>query len=144
MKIGDIATAAGVPTATVRFYERRGLIPRAPRTPAGYRKYGGDTARRLQFIKHAKELGFSLDDIQTMLELRTDDPAACRAVEALAQAKVQAVREHLRELRRLERILSRLVQKCEEPHAPAACPILEVLGKPATRQPAPAPGRRLA
>lgn len=131
MKIGDIAAAAGVPSATVRFYERRGLIPRAPRTAAGYRTYGAEAARRLLFIRHAQELGFSLDEIRTMLELRTDDSAACRAVEALARGKVQAVREHLRQLKRLERMLSRLVQKCEESHAPEPCPILEVLSEPA-------------
>lgn len=139
MKIGDIATAAGVPTATVRFYERRGLLPKAPRTPAGYRKYGGDAALRLQFIKHAQELGFSLEEIHTMLALRTDDPAACRAVEALARAKVQTVREHLRELRRLERMLSSLVRRCEQPHAPASCPVLELLAKPSSRRSPPAP-----
>lgn len=138
MKIGDIAAAAGVPSATVRFYERRGLIPEAPRTPAGYRTYGTETARRLQFIRHAQELGFSLDEVRRMLDLRTDDPASCHAVEALTRAKVDAVREHLRQLKRLERKLSALVVKCGEPHAPAECPILDVLAQPSSRRSAPA------
>ncbi len=78
LRIGDVAAAAGVPAATVRYYERRGLLPRAPRTPAGYRQYGTETPRRLRFIRHAQELGFSLEEIQSMLALRSDDPAACR------------------------------------------------------------------
>jgi DNA-binding transcriptional MerR regulator len=70
MRIGEIAVQAGVPTATVRYYERRGLVPRAPRTASGYRAYGPDVVRRLRFIKHAQELGFALEDIQHMLALR--------------------------------------------------------------------------
>lgn len=138
MKIGDIAAAAGVPSATVRFYERRGLIPRAPRTPAGYRSYDVDTARRLRFIRHAQELGFSLDEIQAMLDLRTDDSTACQAVEAVARTKVESVREQLRQLKRLERTLTQLVEKCGVPHAPAACPVLEILTEPSSGRAAPA------
>lgn len=144
VKIGDIAAAAGVPSATVRFYERRGLIPPAPRTPAGYRMYGTETARRLRFIKQAQELGFSLDEIQQMLNLRSDDAAACHAVEALTRRKIAGVREHLRQLRQLERTLSRLVARCETPHAPDVCPILEGLAETATMYSAPSSGAKHA
>lgn len=135
MKIGDIAAAAGVPSATVRFYERRGLLPPPPRTTSGYRTYGAEAARRLQFIRHAQGLGFSLDEIQKMLELRTDDAAGCQAVEALTRAKVASVRKHLLQLQRLERTLTQLVQKCGESHDPASCPILDVIASSTSGRP---------
>ena len=76
MKISEVAALAGVPTATVRYYERRGLIAQAPRTGSGYRTYGSDTATRLRFIKRAQDLGFSLEEIQELLGLRVEDSAA--------------------------------------------------------------------
>lgn len=126
-KIGELAALAGVPTATVRYYERRGLIAPARRTPSGYRQYGADAARRLRFIKHAQELGFSLEEIQRMLALRSEDPAACAQVQALTRQKVRAVRQRLMELRRLEASLEVLTRSCAM-HEPAdPCPILAAL-----------------
>ena len=109
MRIGEVAALAGVPVPTVRYYERRGLIADAERTPSGYRRYDADAARRLRFIRHAQELGFSLDEVRQMLALRTDDPAACARIEALTRDKVRAVRERLVELERLEHTLQALV-----------------------------------
>lgn len=127
MRIGEMAAQAGVPTATVRYYERRGLIAEATRTPAGYRQYGEETARRLRFIKHAQELGFSLEEIQQMLELRVEDPAACARVEATTRRKIRAVRQRLTELKRLELTLQELVGSCEQHGRTEPCPILAVL-----------------
>lgn len=127
MRIGELAGLVGVPTATVRYYERRGLVTEAARTEAGYRQYGPEAARRLRFIRHAQELGFSLEEIQQMLELRVEDPAACARVEATTREKVRAVRQRLAELQRLERTLQDLVRACEQ-HGPSEpCPILAVL-----------------
>lgn len=127
MRIGEVAALAGVPTATVRYYERRGLVAEAARTDAGYRQYGPEAARRLRFIRHAQELGFTLEEIQQMLELRVDDPASCAQVEATTREKVRTVRQRLAELQRLERTLQDLVAACER-HRPAdPCPILAVL-----------------
>ena len=127
MKIGELATWVGVPTATVRYYERRGLIAEAARPASGYRQYGPDAARRLRFIKHAQVLGFSLEEIHQMLALRIDDPAACARVEATTRAKIRAVRQRLAELRHLERTLQALVGTCERHDASDHCPILAVL-----------------
>lgn len=127
MRISEVAALAGVPTATVRYYERRGLIAEAARTPAGYRQYGPEAARRLRFIKHSQELGFSLEEIQQMLALRIDDPAACARVEATTREKIQAVRQRLAELRRLERTLQDLVHACDRQRPTEPCPILGVL-----------------
>lgn len=127
MMISELATQARVPTATVRYYERRGLIAQASRTASGYRQYGPDDVRRLRFIKHAQELGYSLEEIQQMLELRIDDPAACARVEATTRKKIRAVRQRLVELRHLERTLQALVGTCERQDASEPCPILAVL-----------------
>lgn len=127
MKISEVAALAGVPTATVRYYERRGLIAQAPRTGAGYRTYGSDTATRLRFIKRAQDLGFSLEEIQELLELRVEDPAACPVVEARTREKIAEVERKIRELSRMRETLEGLVESCRT-HAPTAeCPILESL-----------------
>lgn len=127
MKISEVAALAGVPTATVRYYERRGLIAEAARTTAGYRQYGPDAARRLRFIKHAQELGFALDEIQQMLALSIDDPESCARVEATTREKIRAVRQRLAELQRLERTLQDLARACEQQRRTQPCPILAVL-----------------
>ena len=124
MRISEVAALAGVGAATGRYYERRGLIAAAPRTAAGYRQYGADAARRLRFIKHAQVLGFSLEEIRDMLELRADDRVACARVEATAREKLLSIRQRIDELDRLSRTLADLVHACEH-HRPAeACPIL--------------------
>lgn len=127
MTIGQLARLAGVPAATVRYYERRGLIERAPRTGSGYRKYGPATAERLRFIKRAQDLGFSLDEIRELLALRVDDPAACAAVEAKARHKIAQVDRMIRDLARIRDVLDGLAESCRT-HAPTAdCPILDAL-----------------
>lgn len=128
MRISEVAVVAGVPTATVRYYERRGLIEPATRTASGYRRYDAEAARRLCFIKHAQALGFSLEEVKAMLALRHDDPASCARVEATTRAKIRAVRERLDELRRLERTLQDLAGVCARHDAAEPCPILRVLG----------------
>ncbi len=85
MTIGQVAAGAGVNIQTVRYYERRGLLPRAPRTASGYRQYDPDAVARLRFIKRAQDLGFSLQEIAELLELRVEHGAACAAVEAKAK-----------------------------------------------------------
>jgi DNA-binding transcriptional MerR regulator len=127
MRISEVAALAGVPTATVRYYERRGLIAPTPRTASGYRQYGTEAARRLRFIKHAQALGFSLEEIQDLLALRASDPAACARVEATTRAKIRAVRERLAELRRLERELQALAGSCATTRTTEPCPVLTIL-----------------
>lgn len=127
--IGEVANLAGVPTATVRYYERRGLIAPAPRTRAGYRQYGPAAAERLRFIKRAQQLGFSLEEIQDLLELRVDDPESCLAVERRTREKVDQVRQKIRELRQLEDALERLADACRTRTPTAECPVLESLSE---------------
>lgn len=127
MTIGELAAAAGVPAATVRYYEQRGLLALAPRTRAGYRVYDADGVRRLRFIRHAQALGFSLEDVQELLALRVTDPSSCARVEAATHDRLLHLRERIRELRRMERVLESLLHSCEAKQATDECPVLAAL-----------------
>ena len=112
MRISEVAVVAGVPTATVRYYERRGLIEPATRTASGYRRYDAEAARRLCFIKHAQALGFSLREIGELLALRVRHGAACDSVERKARRKIAVVEQRIRDLERLKVTLGQLAEAC--------------------------------
>ncbi|HMJ76329.1 MAG TPA: MerR family transcriptional regulator [Iamia sp.] len=106
--IGELAEAAGVAVDTVRFYERRGLLPPPPRTPSGYRQYDDDALDRLRFILRAKELGFTLAEIDGLM------PARSTAVRSAAVAKIEALDAEAAELARVRARLELLVARCDE------------------------------
>jgi MerR family copper efflux transcriptional regulator len=106
--IGELAVAAGVAVDTVRFYERRGLLPAPPRTPSGYRQYGDDALDRLRFILRAKELGFTLAEIDGLM------PARFTTVRSAAVAKIEALDAEAAELARVRARLEALVTTCDE------------------------------
>ena len=124
MTIGDLARAADVSVETVRFYERRGLIEQPPRPYGGIRRYPGPLVRRIQFIKHAKSLGFTLAEISDMLALSADDPSTCGEVQRLAQGKLALLREKREALGFMESVLEALLADCRH-HTDHSCPILE-------------------
>ncbi len=125
--IGRLADAAGVNVQTVRYYERRGLVPAPRRTPAGYRQYDADDVSRLRFIRHAQDLGFSLREIGELLRLRVRRGAACDAVERKTREKIALVQQRIRDLQRLNRTLVRLADACAARRPTDECPILEVM-----------------
>jgi MerR family transcriptional regulator, copper efflux regulator len=125
LTIGALANGAGVGVETVRFYERKGLLPEPPRSASGYRQYPPDTVDRLRFIRRAQRLGFSLHEISDLLELRVDEVAACGVVEARAQAKLAEVAGKIAELRSIQAALLRLVSACEAREPTSDCPIME-------------------
>src|SRR5216683_2754464 len=127
LTIGQIASAAHVNIQTIRYYERRGLFPTPRRTPAGYRQYAEDAVARLRFIKHAQELGFSLEEIQELLGLRVRHGAACDAVERKTKQKIDVVQQRIRDLQRMKHTLERLAAACSARRPTDDCPILEVL-----------------
>jgi Hg(II)-responsive transcriptional regulator len=127
LTIGQVATAAAVNIQTIRYYERRGLFPPPRRTAAGYRQYADDAVARLRFIKHAQELGFSLNEIQDLLKLRVQHGAACDAVERKTRQKLEVVHQRIRDLERMKRTLERLAAACAARRPTDDCPILEVL-----------------
>lgn len=129
MKIGELAAIAGVPPATIRYYERRGILSEPARTRAGYRQYRTETAERLRFIKRAQALGFTLEEIEDLLALRVDDPASCAAVEAKTREKIDAVRRKIAQMKRLEAVLGRIGDACASRALTEECPVLEMLSE---------------
>src|SRR5213594_4395956 len=127
LTIGQVADAADVNIQTIRYYERRGLFPNPRRTPSGYRQYGDDAVARLRFIKHAQDLGFSLQEIQELLRLRVRHGAACDSVERKTRQKIEVVQQRIRDLQRMRRTLERLAAACAARRPTDDCPILEVL-----------------
>lgn len=130
MTVGEVATRARVNIQTVRYYERRGLLPVPRRSAAGYRQYPEDVVPRIRFIKRAQELGFALEEAAELLALRVRHGEACHDVSDRVKAKVTLVRQKLRELEGLERVLEGLVEACERRAPTAECPILEALEEP--------------
>ena len=88
MRIGEVARRSGVGVETIRYYEREGLLPEPERRPSGYRQYDGSTVERLEYIRRAKDLGFTLKEIGELLDLRVDRTRGCADVRALARAKI--------------------------------------------------------
>lgn len=127
MTIGSVAEAAGVNVATVRYYERRGLIAEPGRTASGYRQYDGSAVARIRFIRRAQELGFSLDEIGDLMDLRVEDSGACVEVERATRSKLADVESRIRELERLRVILNDLIASCRARQATGECPVLELL-----------------
>lgn len=127
LTIGQVAKAADVNIETIRYYERRGLFPSPRRTAAGYRQYEGDAVRRLKFVKRAKDLSFTLKEIEELLALRVHHGETCGAVEHRVRQKIIRVERMLNELSRVRDVLGRLADACESGNPTSECPILEVL-----------------
>ena len=126
---GSVAGRAGVNKQTVRYYERIGLIPPAPRDESGYRVYPEAVVARIRFIQEAKVLGFQLREIAELLNLRIDGRTNCDRVQKKAREKRETVRAKIQDLKRMERALTRLVESCATRQPTGACPILESLDK---------------
>lgn len=122
--IGRLAKAVGVNVQTIRYYERLNLLGPAGRKPSGYRLYGLDEERRLRFIKNAQALGFTLREIQGLLNLRISSKACCDDVKRKAQEKFEQVTEKMQDLRSLARALRSLIQACRAGQPTEQCPIL--------------------
>lgn len=140
MRISDLAQATGTPADTIRYYEREGLLPAPARGGNNYRVYGAEHAERLAFIRQARGLDMSLDEIRTLLRWQGEPGADCGAVNALLDAHIGHIATRIRELRALEKQLKALRAQCRQASDTAHCGILAGLG--ATAAPAPAPSQR--
>jgi len=125
LTIGTFASAAGVNVETVRFYQRKGLLPEPERPPGGIRRYGRADVARVKFIKAAQRLGFSLDEAAQLLQL--EDGAHCDQARMLAEHKLQIVREKQSDLKRMEAALSGLVRACHTHNGEVSCPLIAAL-----------------
>ncbi len=127
LTIGKLAAAVGVNLETVRYYERIKLMPEPSRTGSGHRAYDEGHLRRLRFIRRGRELGFSIEDIRTLLGLVGPSQSSCGEVREIAEAHLITVRDKLADLGKLERILEGTVSRCAVNSDPF-CPVLEMLG----------------
>jgi MerR family mercuric resistance operon transcriptional regulator len=128
---GQLAEGAGVGIETIRYYERKGLLPPPARSRSGYRRFPAEAVDRLRFIRQAQYLGFSLKEIQELLSLRIDPKASCSEVRQRAQAKIGEIEQRLRGLQRIREVLWKLSEACGGRGPITACPILEALEAPA-------------
>jgi DNA-binding transcriptional MerR regulator len=128
MRIGELAARTGVSVQTIRYYERRGLIPRPARTPAGYRTYGEADLDRLAFLRRAQALGFPLADAHRLLAFANEPDADARDVRAVATAQLAVLDDALQALHARRDSLAALIQACpgEAGHRDT-CPILRRL-----------------
>lgn len=128
MTIGALARASGVGIDAIRFYEREGLLPRPARRASGYRDYPLDTVRRLRFIRRAKALGFSLEEIGELLALSSDHEHGVEGIRQRAATRLRMIDERIAELQRVRQGLQALVGQCPGEGSPDCCPILQALG----------------
>ncbi|MGH8111063.1 MAG: heavy metal-responsive transcriptional regulator [Rhodanobacteraceae bacterium] len=126
--IGTVARRAGVGIDTIRYYERRGLLPPVQRRASGYRDYRAETIERLRFIRRAKELGFTLEEIRELLALTTDRERGVEGVKQRAEARLGEVEQRIHELQRVKRGLRQLIDACPGRGPLEYCPILRALG----------------
>ena len=123
--IGELGKVTGIHVETIRFYQQRGLLAEPQRPLGGIRRYGEAEAARIRFIKSAKKLGFSLDEIITLLTL--EDGTHCKEASKIAQLKLIEVRHRLADLRRMEKILANLIGECERQRGKICCPLISSL-----------------
>lgn len=126
MNIGEAAKASGVSAKMIRHYESVGLFPEAVRTDSGYRQYTDREVNTLRFVRQARDLGFSIEQIRELLGLWQNRRRPSRQVKALAQAHIQELEQKLEELRTMKATLEHLVHCCHGDDRPD-CPILETL-----------------
>jgi MerR family mercuric resistance operon transcriptional regulator len=122
LTIGELARAAGVPTSTVRYYEREGILKPRARSYSNYRLYSQEDVHRLRFIRAAQATGFTLQDVTELLR-----PAHCHRVQDLIEARLQTVSARLRELRHVQRVLRASLRACREHEQTGRCQVIDSL-----------------
>src|SRR4051794_17305715 len=125
LMIGQVASQTGVGVETIRFYERQGLLAPPARRASGYRQYDEEVVTRIRFIRRAKDLGFSLSEIEALLNLRMGSEDACAETKRLILEKIEQIDEKIRDLQSVRNAFSDMVASCDEEGSGSECPILE-------------------
>jgi DNA-binding transcriptional MerR regulator len=132
LTIGKLAEETGVTADTLRYYEKMKLLKAQERSKAGYRLYDRETINVIRFIRGAKALNFTLEEIRSLLRLKTSDTATCSEMVTKTEEKIAEAERKIIELKEIKKVLTHLVKKCPGGDAPIeACPILEHLNKTA-------------
>ena len=129
LTIGDLAKATATKVETVRYYERAGLLPAPARTEGNYRAYTAEHLERLSFIRRARDLGFTLEQVRALLSLSDDKPQSCAAVDTLARAHLADVDRKIADLKSLRKELADVIGQCGRGTI-ADCRIIEALAPP--------------
>src|SRR5262245_56312099 len=111
LTIGQVAGASGVLVETIRYYQSLGIVRAPQRPPRGFRRYGAADVARLRFIKRAQQLGFTLDEVKTLLQL--EDGQSCRETRSLAEKRLNEIERRLADLNRMRRLLKQLIGECD-------------------------------
>ncbi len=127
LTIGKLAKESRVNIETIRFYERRGLLPEPPRNASGYRQFPEEARERIIFIKNAKELGFTLNEISEFLSLRLVPNSTCEDVQKKAEEKMREVEDKIKRLKSIKTVLSSLTAQCSRGAPANECHFLEML-----------------
>ena len=125
LKIGEVAERGGVNLQTIRYYERKKLLPAPKRRESGYRMFPESTVGRIRFIKRSQELGFSLAQIAELLSIRVNPGKSSSEVRDLAESKIVDIEEKIRTLQAMREVLGRFVNRCDGCGPASDCPILE-------------------
>lgn len=129
LTIGMLATEVGVTVETIRYYQRRRLLTEPQRPLSGFRNYSAEDLKRIRFIKRAQELGFSLREIQELLDLRVESRSVCAQVERKTERKIQDIDGKIKSLKQIRAALVKLKQSCQTSSPVDGCPVLEALKK---------------
>ena len=124
--IGRLAGEAGVNVETIRYYQRRGLLAEPAKPASGHRRYAPQLVKHLRFIKRAQALGFTLDEIASLLSL--DEAQACAETRDMAARKLELIRSKLADLTAMRKALSTLMRQCDSTGAVGVCPLIHALG----------------
>lgn len=130
LKIGEVAKRSDVGIETIRYYERQGLLAEPDRRPSGYRQYDESVVSRLQFIRNAKDLGFTLAEIRELLGLWFDVSTRCVHVRERAEQKITDIEDRIRSLQKMKRSLKKIISQCETRDTVEVCPLWLGLDEP--------------
>jgi MerR family transcriptional regulator, mercuric resistance operon regulatory protein len=124
--IGHLSKKTGVNIETIRYYERIGVMLEPDRTANGYRQFSHDDLKRLSFVKKCRELGFSLEEVRTMLVMVDNDHLSCGEIHEMTTGHLAAVEQRIRRLRSLKGVLSKMADQCTQGDVPD-CPVIDAL-----------------
>ena len=129
MKIGEVAKLAGTGIETIRFYEREGVLLEPKRRPSGYRQYDEATVERLEYIRRAKELGFTLSEIKELLSLSFAH-SNCDHIRQRAEGRITDIENKIRSLQQMKRSLRKILERCQTKNSTDDCPLVHKTRKP--------------
>jgi len=131
--ISQLARSADVPSSTVRYYERAGLLEPDSRSAGNYRLYGDESLQRLKFIRAAQAVGFKLDDVRLLLDMQTARSPRCDDVRELIVHRLDDLSEQMKNLRHVQKVLKSALKRCDETKRRDCCPVIESLQTAAGR-----------